>query len=380
MRSSPRQWDVFCRVVDNFGDVGVARRLAGDLASRGGRVRLRIDDASALAWMAPGGTPGVELLGWDDDDGGDGPGDVVVETFGCGLPQRFLDRMAALDAPPAWIDVEHLSAEDYVERSHRLPSPVKAAGDRWLTRHFFFPGFTPRTGGLLREPGLAAARDDFDRDAWLAAQGIEALPGERLASLFCYADAPLPALLDRLGDAPTLLLAAPGPAASRLTSLLGPALRRGALRARLLPWLPQTGYDRLLWSCDLNFVRGEDSFVRAQWAGVPFVWQAYAQQDGVHAAKLESFLGRLLADADADAAADAAAAGVAVPLRRLWLAWNGVAGPGTELPPLPPLPGWNALMRRWRRHLEAQADLTTQLIAFVDSLRPTGEPDRPNPV
>ena len=374
MRSPVRQWDVYCRVVDNFGDVGVARRLAGDLAARGERVRLHLDDASALAWMAPGGTPGVELLGWDDN-GVSAPGDVVVETFGCGLPQRLPERMAALDAPPAWIDVEHLSAEDYVERSHRLPSPVKVGVDGWLKRHFYFPGFTPHTGGLLREPGLAAARDAFDRDAWLAEQGIDALPGERLVSLFCYGDAPLPALLDRLGDTPTLLLAAPGAAAVRLASLLGPSLRRGALRARLLPWLPQAGYDRLLWSCDLNFVRGEDSFVRAQWAGVPFVWQAYAQQDGVHAAKIAAFLDRLLA-----AAGDADEAGLAALLRSLWLDWNGVAGPAARLPPMPSLSAWTALMRRWRGRLEAQPDLTSRLITFVDSLQPTGKPESTNTV
>ncbi len=370
---SARHWHVFCRVVDNFGDIGVAWRLAADLAARGEHVRLHADDASALAWMAPAGRRGVELLAWDGDGRPDdpAPGDVVVETFGCGLPQRFLERMAALDPTPAWIDVEHLSAEAYVERSHGLPSPVKTAGKRWLTRHFYFPGFTPRTGGLLREADLVAARDDFDREAWLAGHDIAAQPGERLVSLFCYDAAALPALLDRLGDQPTLLLAAPGAAAQRLGGLLGPSLRRGALRARRLPWLPQTGYDRLLQACDLNFVRGEDSFVRAQWAGRPFVWQAYAQSDDAHAVKLEAFLDRLL---------DAADAALAASLRSLWRAWNGLAGDGAALPPLTPLPDWAALARCWRGHLEAQADLTTQLIGFVETVRPRFDERRPGSI
>ena len=117
--------------------------------------------------------------------------------------------------------------------------------------------------------------------------------------------------------------------------------------------------------------------MRAQWAGVPFVWHAYPQQDGVHAAKLESFLGRLLAGR---CRCRCPATGLAAPLHRLWLAWNGVIGPGEEPLPLPPLPEWTVLMRRWRARLEVQADLTTQLIAFVDSLQPTGRPDRTNPV
>ena len=59
------RWDLFCRVVDNFGDVGVCWRLACELARRGDAVRLWIDDASALAWMAPDGMAGVEVGAFD---------------------------------------------------------------------------------------------------------------------------------------------------------------------------------------------------------------------------------------------------------------------------------------------------------------------------
>jgi uncharacterized repeat protein (TIGR03837 family) len=353
-----RRWDVFCRVVDNYGDIGFAWRLAGDLASRGRHVRLWADDASALGWMAPSGMAGVEVLAWHGDEA---PGDVAVETFGCGLPPRFLRRMADADPPPAWIDVQYLSAETYVERSHGLPSPVRVGEGRWLTRRFFFPGYTPRTGGLLREPRLVAERRSFDRAAWLAAAGIAAQPGERLVSVFCYEGAALPALPGALSDAPTLLLAAPGAAAAGISALLGPALRRGHLRAQMLPWLAQPDYDRLLWSCDLNFVRGEDSLVRAQWAGVPFVWQPYAQQGGAHAVKLEAFLDRLLEGAETPMAAA---------VRRFWRGWNGLADAPAGLPPLPSLPTWIFQVQAWREKLWAQPDLTTQLIDFVAAATP----------
>ncbi len=59
-------WDLFCRVIDNFGDIGVCWRLAADLGARGESVRLWVDDASALAWMAPQGSAGVEVLRWTD--------------------------------------------------------------------------------------------------------------------------------------------------------------------------------------------------------------------------------------------------------------------------------------------------------------------------
>ena len=165
------RFDVFCQVIDNFGDVGVCWRLAADLAARGHAVRLWVDDASALAWMAPHGAPGVEVRPWPQAAPADGPGDVVIEAFGCEIAPGFIAACAGTESAggrnglktPVWINLEYLSAEGYVERCHRLPSPVMGGPGAGLTRWFFYPGFTARTGGLLREPGLAArqARVDF---------------------------------------------------------------------------------------------------------------------------------------------------------------------------------------------------------------------------
>ena len=96
-----RRWDLFCRVIDNHGDLGVCWRLACDLAGRGAEVRLWIDDASALNWMAPQGAPGVEVLPWRDPQDDEVPGDVVVEAFGCDPPAAFVARMAARAASSA---------------------------------------------------------------------------------------------------------------------------------------------------------------------------------------------------------------------------------------------------------------------------------------
>jgi uncharacterized repeat protein (TIGR03837 family) len=349
----PLRWDLFCRVVDNFGDIGVCWRLAADLAGRGHAVRLWVDDPSALVWLAPGGAPGVEIIHWTADTPVASPGDVVVEAFGCNPPDGFVAAMAAMPRPPVWLNLEYLSAEGYVERSHRLPSPQQAGPGRGLTKWFFYPGFTAATGGLLREPGLEAAQAGFDAPAWLAHQAIKPRPGERLVSVFCYAAAPLSSLLERLADAPTLLLATPGHATEGLSRLVAPA----AVRVHRLPWLSQADYDRLLWSCTLNLVRGEDSFVRAQWAGAPFAWHIYPQHDGVHAEKLDAFLERHLAGAPARLAGDVAA----------WMrAWNGLA---VELPPLPDLAAWATHARHWRDGLRAQPDLVARLLAFVAEKR-----------
>lgn len=356
------QWHVFCRVVDNFGDIGFAWRLAADLAGRGERVRLAVDDGSALAWLAPDGAEGVSVVDWRAPL--DAGCDVVVETFGCGIPEAVLAQAEAMRKRPVNVNVEHLSAETYAERSHGLPSPrVDSRGGVW-NHWFFFPGFDAGSGGLLREPQLLTSRRRFDRtegEAWLARHGVEREAGERCVSLFCYRQPALDALLTSLSDRPTLLLTTPGAAHQQVAAVLGPRLRLRHLHAVAMPAMAQADFDRLLWSCDLNLVRGEDSFVRALWAGVPFVWQLYPQQDRVHAAKLDAFMTRFI---------DGAGQPLAAELERLFGWWNGVDSTDDGLPPpLPPHDRWRAHCAAFRDRLAEQADLTTSLIDFAASKR-----------
>ncbi|MFL6700297.1 MAG: elongation factor P maturation arginine rhamnosyltransferase EarP [Vitreoscilla sp.] len=366
--AAPSQlWDVFCRVIDNFGDIGVCWRLACNLADRGQRVRLWVDDATALRWMAPAGHAGVEVSAWLPTTNFPPPGDVVVEAFGCDPAPAFLAAMAAAGQtarPPVWINLEYLSAEAYVGRSHGLSSPQMAGPARGLTKWFFYPGFTPATGGLLREPALQAEQAAFERDAWLSSQGIALRDGERLVSVFCYPGAPAERLVASLAadGRPTLLATAPGAATGALRAALATLGDHAALRQHPLRWLTQSDFDRLLWAADLNFVRGEDSWVRAQWAGQPFVWQAYRQDDGAHGPKIEAFLERALAGAPPDAADT---------LRDWTAAWNALDDPAA------PLPGWTpqtlaatgAALRAWRDQLTGLADLVTRLLAFVREKR-----------
>lgn len=360
-------WDVFCRVVDNLGDIGVCWRLARRLASLGQTVRLWSDDAGALAWMAPRGAPGVSVLPWREPQAGDAPGDVVVEAFGCDPPAGFVARMARAAPAPVWINLEYLSAEAYVERCHMLPSPQLAGPGKGLVKWFFYPGFTAATGGLLFEEGLSAQRERFDAAGWLAGLGIGALPGAQRVSLFCHEQ---PALADWLAHwrcAPTQLLVTPGPAARQVAGALacegapGSTLRRDALQAHFLPWLAQPEFDHLLWSCDLNLVRGEDSPVRALWAARPFLWQLYAQPGRAHAAKLEAFLDLYLHGAEA---------ALAQGLRRRFAQWNGLAT-WPQAPALQPgdAAAWRALARARCASVEAatqrEGDLALRLCRFV---------------
>ena len=375
-------WDVFCQVIDNFGDIGVCWRLARDLAARGEAVRLWVDDASALHWMAPEmqwaehgehrvGTIGaITVYPWAAATEArhlPEPGDVVIEAFGCNPPDAFLARMVRA-TPPRWVNLEYLSAEDYVERSHGLRSPVWSGPAAGLVKHFFYPGFTARTGGLLREPGLIAAQDAIRQDADTRAATLDDLgvphrPDERLACVFCYAGAPLDRWLATLAaePVPTRVLLTPGHATQ-----LGEAWARTRaasgtplppyLQLTPLPSLSQPDFDRLLACCDLNLVRGEDSAVRALWAGRPHVWQIYEQDDGVHADKLDAFMARWMADWPPTLKADVAA---------WWRAWNRLAPWPNALAAWPDPAGWGLATLRARDALRIQADLVTQLIAFV---------------
>ncbi len=402
--SAPAHWDVFCRVVDNFGDIGVCWRLCADLAARGQRVRLWADDVSSLAWMAPGGADRVEVIDWQGDGPDLEPGRVVIEAFGCDPPPRFVDRIVAAAAhraqAPRWINLEYLSAEPYVERSHRLPSPQPNG----LHKTFWYPGFNPRTGGLLREPGLMLRRKAFERDPWLAARGLQRRPGERVVTLFCYDNPALPALIAGLAQTaalssvlssatesaltsapasaptPTLLLLTPGPAQRQVHALAAAAALPANIRVADLPWLSQTDFDAMLWSADLNLVRGEDSLVRAIWAGAPFLWQIYPQADGAHGPKLSAFIDTFIA-----ASATSGTPEFATALRTAARRWNGLAGSGrvdtdntnntndasdaNNPIVLPPAAEWQAANRCWRESLLRQPDLVTQLLAFAAAKR-----------
>ncbi len=357
--TAPLRWDIFCQVIDNFGDIGVCWRLAADLGTRGHTVRLWTDDASALAWMAPGGAPGVQVRPWPQAAPADGPGDVVVEAFGCEIAPEFIAATAcaarARARKPLWINLEYLSAEGYVERCHRLPSPLMNGPGAGLTRWFFYPGFTAATGGLLREPGLPARQAAFDRAHWRTRQGIA--PGEFAVSLFCYEPPALPALLAVLEHAPSHLLVTPGRATAAVQAIESqnglkplPGKRKQLTFSYLAP-CAQPHFDEMLWACDLNFVRGEDSLVRALWAGQPFVWQIYPQHDDAHHAKLHAFLDWLQAP----------------PTLRRWHAQRNGLEPATTLPPLASntLAEWRDCVRAARRRLLAQPDLLTQLLGFV---------------
>jgi uncharacterized repeat protein (TIGR03837 family) len=371
------RWDIFCTVVDNYGDIGVCWRLARQLAAEHGlQVRLWVDRLDAFRRICPEVAPGlaaqhrrgVEIRHWADPFPEVAPAEVVVEAFACTLPANYVAAMAAGGRKPVWINLEYLSAEEWVRGCHGLASPHPQLP---LVKHFFFPGFGPGTGGLVCEQGLLERRRAFQLDQGAQAaywEGIgvpAAAPEEVRASLFCYANSAVSGLLAAWahGAASVLCLVPEGVAAEAISAFFGQSelqagrtLSRGRLQVRILPFLEQDLYDRLLWACDCNFVRGEDSFVRAQWAAKPMAWHIYPQEDEAHRLKLDAFLDLYCGGLPPEAAAG---------LRAFWSAWNRRAGAGEAWPGF-----WRhrAILEehagKWPARLLKNGDLAANLVEY----------------
>jgi uncharacterized repeat protein (TIGR03837 family) len=383
----PQTLHLFCRVVDNYGDIGICWRLARQLQQEYGiAVTLWVDDLRSFQRICPEVTldaetqqiANVTVRHWRDQDGvfsADDVADIVIEFFAVDIPPGYITAMAQCDPRPVWLNLEGLTAEEWVEGCHTLPSSHPRLP---LTKHFFFPGFTDKTGGLLCESSLDEQRRQFQSSPTAMAQflaqfGVTATEMASLkVSLFCYPDAPVAGLFDTWqgGDTAITCLVPEGVAVEAVQQFLGAEAKpgatqtRGALSIRVLPFVAQPDYDKLLWACDLNFVRGEDSWVRAQWAGKPFVWHIYPQDENLHHKKLRAFLQAYSTDIES--------------LNRFSLDWNNasVENAASQADWSERWSAFHADMPKiversavWQRQITANGDLASNLLKFARSLR-----------
>lgn len=372
-------WDIFCRVIDNYGDIGVTWRLARQLSQEHGyAVRLWVDNLQAFQRICSAlvtdldyqVVSGIQVVHWHDELQLPAEwhcGDVVIEAFACQLPDSYLTLMRQ-KKQLLWLNLEYLTAESWAAECHALPS-LQPGG---LKKYFFFPGFTENTGGLLREANLLTQREFFlsgqQRSAFLAQLGVQQQANARLISLFAYANAALPSWLQGLSEDSqgNHVLVLQGPVLSTLADYfeqaeleVGQLYQKGRLTVQVLPYIEQMDFDRLLWSCDFNCVRGEDSFVRAQWAGKPFIWHIYPQQEQAHMDKLLAFMSMYNNGLDVN---------IKVSYEFAWLAWNN-AGDMRQ--------AWQQLMShekalqahavRWLEQQIKLPDLATKLASFYQN-------------
>lgn len=298
-----QRWDIFCKVVDNFGDIGVCWRLAQQLQHQHSlQVRLWVDDIETAQKIVlqniatqkdlttgQQNAQNVTLLMWDTTSDFSQAADVVIEAFACELPAAYLAAM--VQQKSTWVNLEYLSAEPWVDDFHGKPSPQSNG----LTRYFYFPGFTEKTGGLIRENYLSLLNQSVNQHFKLN-NGVQ---NHLKVSLFCYPNAPVLDLLSVLTNhhqmvdcyvPATNILPVIAPFFGLDALDIGKTYTLKRLNLHVLPFLSQADYDQLLSVCDINYVRGEDSWVRAIWAQKPFIWQPYLQTENTHITKLNAFL------------------------------------------------------------------------------------------
>jgi uncharacterized repeat protein (TIGR03837 family) len=372
------RWDIFCQIVDNYGDAGVCWRLARALSRLSSssvnnvecddsRIRLFCDDLNVLNVIAHGdavghgASLGIEVLPWS---AAESPavlasvGDVVVEAFACHLPKPYIEAMVQKTSqktspkPPIWINLEYLTAEAWADDMHLMPSPQ----NNGLNKYFYFPGFTPKTGGVLLGDWDEVTSNSLNIPQSLSSAFESCRPKSKKISVFHYKQAPLDNWLDSVNQAAlahgemvdVFLCADQNVSAATQTSF---SLADSAVKLIQLPFIPQEDYDYLLSVCDINLVRGEDSFVRAQWASKPFIWDIYPQSDLAHEVKLNAFLERYFEGVSAEFRAIGISA----------MKW----GPASDW--WPHLSTWTSHSEAWRQKLMGLGHLEGKILDFVKS-------------
>ena len=376
------RWDIFCQIVDNYGDAGVCWRLARALSRLtsssintvnsaecdDSRIRLFCDDLNVLNVIAHGdavrhgATLGIEVLPWS---AAESPavlasvGDVVIEAFACHLPTPYIEAMVQKTSEkpstkqPIWINLEYLTAEAWADEMHLMPSPQ----NNGLNKYFYFPGFTPKTGGvLLGDWHEVTSTKETTPPNSLSLVLQSCRPRSKKISVFNYKQAPLDAWLDSVnqaalahGEIVDVLLCADQNVSAATQAAFSST--DSAVKLIQLPFIPQEDYDYLLSVCDINLVRGEDSFVRAQWAGKPFIWDIYPQSDLAHEVKLNAFLERYFEASSAELRSTGIAAMKWAPADGWWSHLNA----------------WTSHSEAWRQNLMGLGHLEGKILDFVKS-------------
>lgn len=372
--------DLFCSVVDNFGDIGICWRLARQLQNEHQwQVTLWVDDLASFQKICHSVNPSLASQ-WQHDvmvrhwtavlptlTESDKP-DLVIEALACTIPPSYLQWMASFTDKALWLNLEYLSAEDWVHGCHALPSPHPYLP---LQKYFFFPGFTEQTGGLLREQGrvdfLTKLRDstELQQEFWQQLGLVDAMNYQQKISLFAYSQSQIRPWLELLASSAqsTLLLVPQGLLATDLTQLYS-ELKTGrfddkSLSIRILDFMPQPMYDQLLACCDINFVRGEDSVIRAHWAGRPFIWQIYRQEEQAHLIKLQAFLDKYLQHAPPQQKAC---------IEKLHMAWNLEQDISAEFSLFSNFSEQIQVHnKKWQEYLTQQQDLASNLVRFAEN-------------
>ncbi|AWD32302.1 hypothetical protein CKSOR_00172 [Candidatus Kinetoplastibacterium sorsogonicusi] len=293
--------DIFCNVIDNYGDIGFCWRLSKNLENRyKWKISLWINNLNAFANIEKNINTisskqfvnNISIRYWNDDElFNHNPGNIIINSFSCDLPNFYLKKIKIFNS--LLINLEYLTPELWINKYHLLPS----YNNLNIKKYFFFPGFRKKTGGIIREPYLSSEREKFQNDIFMKNNFLYKVGftnelmnfknDAKLIFIFCYKHSPIRSFIQALKYLNKKFIII----LSNDNIIEKDYLKNSdKVKFHKLPLINQDSFDKLLWCSDINFIRGEDSFIRAIWAKRPFIWNIYKQDNNAHIKKLQAWL------------------------------------------------------------------------------------------
>lgn len=278
--------DIFCQVIDNYGDVGVAYRLAREFKRVYPNKKLRfvINQIEELNLIRK--SEDIEIILYKDISKIENSADLIIESFGCEIPKEYMDK--ALKNVKLIINLEYFSAEKWVDDFHLQESFL--GGN--LKKYFFIPGLSEKSGGILLDNEFLERKKkvEANKEYYLEKFGIKE-KYDLIGSVFSY-EKNFDSLIEELKklNKKVILLILSEKTQKNFIKYFDNGNNYDKIKFVKLPFFTYDKYEELLALCDFNLVRGEDSFVRALLLGKPFLWHIYPQDENTHIKKLESFL------------------------------------------------------------------------------------------
>ena len=278
--------DIFCQVIDNYGDVGVAYRLAREFKRVYPNKKLRfvINQIEELNLIRK--SENIEVILYKDISKIENSADLIIESFGCEIPKEYMDK--ALKNVKLIINLEYFSAEKWVDDFHLQESFL--GGN--LKKYFFIPGLSEKSGGILLDNEFLERKKKVEANKEYYLEKFEIKEKyDLIGSIFSY-EKNFDSLIEELKklDKKIILLILSEKTQKNFIKYFDNGNNYDKIKFVKLPFFTYDKYEELLALCDFNLVRGEDSFVRALLLGKPFLWHIYPQGENTHIKKLESFL------------------------------------------------------------------------------------------
>lgn len=307
----PNSIDIFCEIIDNYGDIGVVYRFAKEMKRvyKDIEVRVilnRVDELLKINKKAVDidfqEIDGITYIKEKELKKGlkkYGVSDIIVEAFGCEIFEEYIKL--AKEKSKLWINLEYLSGEKWIEDFHLQTSLIDSVT---LKKIFYMPGFSKNSGGIIIDEDFLKRKENGEKNREEILnkffKDID-FKNKKVGSIFSY-EKNFENLLEELrGREEEFVLLLMGEKTHESFDKLlekkhiesfGNLIKYDKITLKKVEFLSQEEYEEVISVCDFNFTRGEDSIVRAILLGKPFLWHIYLQEEKAHMDKLNAFIDR----------------------------------------------------------------------------------------